>query len=95
MILNKVVTHKYKAFSSNVLKNLCISKNMKRLPILKKQFTVLRSPHIDKKSREQFELRTHAWTNTHVVTHEDKQIESLVGIGHQKKNCYHNTTWIM
>ena len=29
------------------------------LPTHKKLFTVLRSPHIDKKSREQFEIRTH------------------------------------
>jgi small subunit ribosomal protein S10 len=29
------------------------------LPSRKKCFTVLRSPHIDKKSREQFELTTH------------------------------------
>jgi len=29
------------------------------LPNKKKCFTVLRSPHIDKKSREQFELTTH------------------------------------
>jgi small subunit ribosomal protein S10 len=29
------------------------------LPNNKKCFTVLRSPHIDKKSREQFELTTH------------------------------------
>ena len=29
------------------------------LPTHKKIFTVLRSPHIDKKSREQFEMRTH------------------------------------
>ncbi len=29
------------------------------LPNKKKIFTVLRSPHIDKKSREQFELTTH------------------------------------
>ena len=29
------------------------------LPNKKKRFTVLRSPHIDKKSREQFELTTH------------------------------------
>ena len=29
------------------------------LPNRKKIFTVLRSPHIDKKSREQFELTTH------------------------------------
>ena len=29
------------------------------LPTQIKRFTVLRSPHIDKKSREQFEIRTH------------------------------------
>ena len=29
------------------------------LPTLIERFTVLRSPHIDKKSREQFEMRTH------------------------------------
>ncbi|MDR3647340.1 MAG: 30S ribosomal protein S10 [Candidatus Babeliales bacterium] len=29
------------------------------LPNMKRVFTVLRSPHIDKKSREQFELTTH------------------------------------
>src|SRR3989454_2868256 len=29
------------------------------LPTLKNRYTVLRSPHVDKKSREQFEIRTH------------------------------------
>ena len=29
------------------------------LPRKREQFTVVRSPHIDKKSREQFEIRTH------------------------------------
>ena len=29
------------------------------LPTRVERFTVLRSPHIDKKSREQFEMRTH------------------------------------
>lgn len=29
------------------------------LPSVKNRYTVLRSPHIDKKSREQFEVRTH------------------------------------
>ncbi|MBE2280123.1 MAG: 30S ribosomal protein S10 [Ignavibacteriaceae bacterium] len=29
------------------------------LPIRRTVFTVLRSPHVDKKSREQFETRTH------------------------------------
>ena len=29
------------------------------LPTAKNKYTVLRSPHVDKKSREQFEIRTH------------------------------------
>ena len=29
------------------------------LPTKKNKYTVLRSPHVDKKSREQFEMRTH------------------------------------
>jgi small subunit ribosomal protein S10 len=29
------------------------------LPTRKEKFTVLRSPHVDKKSMEQFEMRTH------------------------------------
>ena len=29
------------------------------LPVSLKRFTVLKSPHVDKKSREQFEIRTH------------------------------------
>jgi small subunit ribosomal protein S10 len=29
------------------------------LPTIKNRYTVLRSPHVDKKSREQFEIRTH------------------------------------
>lgn len=29
------------------------------LPIHKSRYTVLRSPHVDKKSREQFEIRTY------------------------------------
>ena len=29
------------------------------MPTVKNKWTVLRSPHVDKKSREQFEIRTH------------------------------------
>jgi small subunit ribosomal protein S10 len=29
------------------------------LPVVISRYTVLRSPHVDKKSREQFEIRTH------------------------------------
>ena len=42
------------------INNYLTQKNLGRvasLPTLKKRFTVLRSPHIDKKSREQFEWK--------------------------------------
>ena len=36
------------------------------LPTEKNKWTVLRSPHVDKKSREQFELRTHKRLDRHL-----------------------------
>lgn len=62
---------KLKAFDSRLLDNAVSSilETVKRtgaeiagpipLPTSVNRFTVLRSPHIDKKSREQFEIRTH------------------------------------
>ncbi len=62
---------KLKAFDSRLLDNAVVSilETVKRtgaeiagpipLPTSVNRFTVLRSPHIDKKSREQFEIRTH------------------------------------
>ena len=35
------------------------------LPVKTERWTVLRSPHIDKKSREQFELSTHKRADRH------------------------------
>lgn len=32
-----------------------------RLPVKKKKFTVIRSPHVTNRSREQFQIRTHKW----------------------------------
>ena len=39
------------------------------LPTRKRRYTVLRSPHIDKKSREQFEIATHKRL---IVIHDSK-----------------------
>ncbi len=39
------------------------------LPTRIERYTVLRSPHIDKKSREQFESRTHKKVNRYNRTH--------------------------
>jgi ribosomal protein S10 len=36
------------------------------LPTEKNKWTVLRSPHVDKKSREQFEIRTHKRPDRHL-----------------------------
>lgn len=47
---------------TETLKRLSIDKRdyaVVQLPTNKKRFTVLRSPHIDKKSRDQFEMRVY------------------------------------
>jgi len=47
------------------------------LPNKKRCFTVLRSPHIDKKSREQFELVTHKRI-LDIVSPSDKTMDALM-----------------
>src|SRR3984893_1276476 len=47
------------------------------LPNKKRCFTVLRSPHIDKKSREQFELTTHRRI-LDIIAPSDKTMEALM-----------------
>ncbi len=47
------------------------------LPNKKKCFTVLRSPHIDKKSREQFELTTHRRI-LDIVSPNDQTMDALM-----------------
>lgn len=50
--------------SQNNIFKICSAINIKkmsylRLPVHQKKITILRSPHIDKKSREHFEWRRH------------------------------------
>jgi small subunit ribosomal protein S10 len=47
------------------------------LPKEKRCFTVLRSPHVDKKSREQFELTTHKRI-LDIVSPSDKTMDALM-----------------
>ena len=47
------------------------------LPNKRRCFTVLRSPHIDKKSREQFELTTHKRI-LDIIDPSDKTMDSLM-----------------
>lgn len=61
------------------------------MPTLKKRFTVLRSPHADKNSREHFEMRTHIRV-LDIMNPNGKTIDSLMhlelpaGVGIQIKN---------
>ena len=47
------------------------------LPTRINRFTVLRSPHVDKKSREQFEIRTHKRLMD-IVDPTDKTVDALM-----------------
>lgn len=47
------------------------------LPTLIEKFTVNRSPHVDKKSREQFEIRTHKRV-LDIVDPNDKTVDALM-----------------
>ncbi len=47
------------------------------LPTKKRIFTVIRSPHIDKTSREQFEMRTHKRL-IDILDHTPQTIDSLI-----------------
>ena len=46
------------------------------LPTVRNRYTVLRSPHVDKKSREHFEIRTHKRV-IEITEYNEKTIEEL------------------
>jgi small subunit ribosomal protein S10 len=47
------------------------------LPTRINKYTVLRSPHVDKKSREQFEVRTHK-RMLDILDHSDQTVDQLM-----------------
>jgi small subunit ribosomal protein S10 len=49
------------------------------LPTRIRKFTVLRSPHVDKKSREQFEMRSHKRL-VDIVDPTQKTLDALTGL---------------
>lgn len=54
--VNKSVLVIYSTFLKNIFNKLNLDFKIIFLPTLKKKFTLLRSPHVHKKSREQFEF---------------------------------------
>jgi len=47
------------------------------LPIKKKRYTILRSPHVDKKSRDQWEIRKHSYY-CQIQNENEKQIQYIL-----------------
>ncbi len=66
----KQIVHTVKRTGSNIVGPV-------PMPNRKQCFTVLRSPHIDKKSREQFELTTHKRL-LEIISPTDQTMESLM-----------------
>src|SRR5260370_1853197 len=49
------------------------------LPTMKNKYCVLRSPHVDKKSREQFEIRTHN-PLLHILDPPSQTVHALINL---------------
>ena len=57
--INNSVLNLYAFFLSNVFKKLNVQYALTSLPTKKKRITVLKSPHVHKSSREQFEIKSY------------------------------------
>jgi small subunit ribosomal protein S10 len=57
---HRLIDQSAKSIVDTVRRTGSVSRGPIPLPRKREVFTVLRSPHVDKKSREQFEIRTHA-----------------------------------
>ena len=56
---HEVIDQSTKKIVETVLRTQATVRGPIPLPTEKHRYTVIRSPHVDKKSREQFEVRTH------------------------------------
>ena len=83
--------------TNHKLHSVMLKKNSIRLPLKHSLYTVLRSPHIDKKSREQFEMKVHKQLIT-IITDIKELREILFALkkheksGAQLKILFHYTT---
>jgi len=57
--INQAVLTVYAIFLSKIFKKLSIKYSLTHLPINNKRITLLKSPHVHKSSREQFEVKTY------------------------------------
>ena len=57
--LNRESLYFYKDFIISTLNKLNVSYSLSYLPTRKKRITLLKSPHVNKKSKEQFQFTTY------------------------------------
>jgi small subunit ribosomal protein S10 len=57
--LNKESLHLYKTFLIKILEKISIDYKTFDLPTKRKRITLLKSPHVNKSAREQFELKAY------------------------------------
>lgn len=57
---NAVIVDKIRKLDE-IYETVSVIKGPIHLPTKKRYYSVLRSPHVDKDSHEQFEIRTHKW----------------------------------
>ena len=62
--------------TNHKLNSVMLKSNSIRLPLKHSLYTVLRSPHIDKKSREQFEMKVHKQLITSIT--DIKQLREIL-----------------
>lgn len=91
MAVNQTIRIRLKAFDHRILDESAerIVETVKRtgagvsgpipLPTEKEIYTILRSPHVDKDSREQFEIRTHKRL-IDILTPTQRTVESLMSL---------------
>lgn len=60
--LNKESIILYQRFLEKIFKNFDLKYNVFNLPTTKKRITLLKSPHVNKSAREQFELKSYKCT---------------------------------
>ena len=78
--VDKGIAHIKSTFNNTIAvsyTHLDVYKRQVPLPTEKNVFTILRSPHVNKDSREQFEMRTHKRLND-LFDHNQKTVEALM-----------------
>jgi small subunit ribosomal protein S10 len=68
----------FKDFVKSIFKKLGVVYTIASMPIVKKRITLLKSPHVNKSAREQFEIRYYKYTLTLKFNFNENYLRFLV-----------------